>query len=154
MNRLDFIQLVSKQVKLIRIEQQYSQEEMADMLGLSKKTLIQIEKERTVANWGTVVTLCALFSDSEILMREIGDDPIEFVKLIVKDVAYEPKSKTMGGRVWWKQIASDGDYVLQQNVISNHFRILDSDDVRWYSSFDENEATLVLSKLARNARKG
>lgn len=151
MNKSDFIQLVSKQVKPIRLERQYSQEEMADMLGLSKKTLIQIEKERTVANWGTVVTVCALFSDSDSLMNAIGDDPVEFVKLIAKDVAYEPKSKTLGGRVWWKQTATDGNYVLQQNLISGHYRILDHQHVRWHSSFDIEEATLVLTKLAQNA---
>ncbi|MGY0205179.1 hypothetical protein ACW7EJ_17310, partial [Acinetobacter soli] len=47
----------------------------------------------------------------EILLNEIGDDPVEFVKLIAKETDYEPKSKTLGGRVWWKQIATDGDYV-------------------------------------------
>ncbi|WP_047375699.1 helix-turn-helix transcriptional regulator [Exiguobacterium sp. ZOR0005] len=150
MNKNDFIQTVSKHMKSIRIEQQFSQEEMAEVIGISKKTLIQIEKERTVANWGTVVTLCALFNDSEILLNEIGDDPVEFVKLLAKEVAYEPKSKTLGGRVWWKQISTDGDYVMQQNVISSHYRILDSKDVRWYSSFDADDAMHVLARLARN----
>ncbi len=150
MNKNDFIQTISKHMKSIRIEQQFSQEEMAEVLGISKKTLIQIEKERIVANWGTVVTLCALFNDSEILLNEIGDDPVEFVKLLAKEVAYEPKSKTLGGRVWWKQISTDGDYVMQQNVISSHYRILDSKDVRWYSSFDADDAMHVLARLARN----
>ncbi|STO08191.1 helix-turn-helix transcriptional regulator [Exiguobacterium aurantiacum] len=150
MNKNDFIQTVSKHMKSIRIEQQFSQEEMAEMLGISKKTLIQIEKERTVANWGTVVTLCALFNDSDILLNEIGDDPVEFVKLLAKEVAYEPKSKTLGGRVWWKVVTTDGDYVMQQNVISSHYRILDSKDVRWYSSFDADDAMHVLARLARN----
>ncbi|MCC5892018.1 helix-turn-helix transcriptional regulator [Exiguobacterium sp.] len=150
MNKNDFIQTISKHMKSIRIEQQFSQEEMAEVLGISKKTLIQIEKERTVANWGTVVTLCTLFNDSEILLNEIGDDPVEFVKLLAKEVAYEPKSKTLGGRVWWKQISTDGDYVMQQNVISSHYRILDSKDVRWYSSFDADDAMHVLARLARN----
>ncbi|TCI26190.1 XRE family transcriptional regulator [Exiguobacterium sp. SH3S2] len=150
MNKSDFIQLVSKQVKTVRLERQYSQEEMADILGLSKKTLIQIEKERTIANWSTIVTLCSLFNDSEILLSEIGDDPVEFVRLIAKDVSYEPKSKTLGGRVWWKQTATEGDYVLQQNLISGHYRILDRQNVRWHSSFDVEEATLVLAKLAQD----
>ncbi|TCI54123.1 XRE family transcriptional regulator [Exiguobacterium sp. SH1S21] len=150
MNKSDFIQLVSKQVKTVRLERQYSQEEMADILGLSKKTLIQIEKERTIANWSTIVTLCALFNDSEILLSEIGDDPVEFVRLIAKDVSYEPKSKTLGGRVWWKQTATEGDYVLQQNLISGHYRILDRQNVRWHSSFDVEEATLLLAKLAQD----
>jgi len=130
MKKTDFIRTVSKHIKPIRVEQQLSQEEMAEILGISKKTLIQIEKERTVANWGTVVTLCALFNGSEILLNEIGDDPVEFVKLIAKETDYEPKSKTLGGH-----------------------RILDSNDVRWYSSFDADDALHVLARLARDHRE-
>ena len=37
MNRELFIELVSKQLKMIRTEQGYSQDKMADVLGISKK---------------------------------------------------------------------------------------------------------------------
>ncbi len=38
--------------------------------------------------------------------------------------------KTMGGHVFWNTIASQGGYKLQQNMITQHARILDSEDRR------------------------
>ena len=37
---------------------------------------------------------------------------------------------TMGGQFLWNNIASGGGYRLQQNMITGHARILDSDDIR------------------------
>lgn len=147
MKKAAFIELVSKRIKLIRTEYHYSQDEMSEMLGLSKKTLIQIEKERTLASWSTVVTTCALFNESEVLTHAIGDDPVEFVKLIAQEFAFEPKEKTMGGRVWWTVVEKSPGYTLQQNLISGHYRILDEENVRWYSSFDEADARHVHATL-------
>ncbi|MDE0564160.1 helix-turn-helix transcriptional regulator [Exiguobacterium sp. B2(2022)] len=134
MQKSEFIGQVSRKMKLIRIESQHSQDEMASLLGISKKTLIQIEKERNEASWSTVVTLCALFNESEILIHLIGDDPVEFVK-------------TLGGRVFWHAIESGPHFILQQNIISGHYRIIDLDHVRWYSTFDAEDAEHVRSKL-------
>ncbi|MBQ6458201.1 MAG: helix-turn-helix domain-containing protein [Exiguobacterium sp.] len=147
MQKSEFIGQVSRKMKLIRIESQYSQEEMANLLGISKKTLIQIEKERNEASWSTIVTLCALFNESEILIHLIGDDPVEFVKLIATENTYEPKEKTLGGRVFWHAIESGPHYTLQQNIISGHYRIIDLDHVRWYSTFDAEDAEQVRLKL-------
>jgi len=53
----------------------------------------------------------------------------------------------MGGKVWWKEIESLGDFRLQQNVISNHYRILDDENYRWFSTFDIDEARKRLKEL-------
>jgi hypothetical protein len=37
---------------------------------------------------------------------------------------------------------------LQQNHISQHFRILDNEDYRWYSTFDKKDALKRLNELA------
>ncbi|WP_214823688.1 helix-turn-helix transcriptional regulator [Exiguobacterium algae] len=147
MNKSAFIQLVSKKIKLVRTEYHYSQDEMAEAIGVSKKTLIQIEKERIEANWSTVVTVCALFNESEILVNAIGDDPIAFVKLIAMESSFEPQSRTLGGKVWWKKVRQEGQFVLQQNLISGHYRILDSEHRRWYSSFDFEDAVQALKRM-------
>ncbi|MCA0980291.1 helix-turn-helix transcriptional regulator [Exiguobacterium aestuarii] len=147
MQKSEFIGQVSRKVKLIRIESQHSQDEMASLLGISKKTLIQIEKERNEASWSTVVTLCALFNKSEILIHLIGDDPVEFVKLIATANTYEPKEKTLGGRVFWHAIEEGPYFTLQQNIVSGHYRIIDLDYVRWYSTFDAEDAEQVRLKL-------
>jgi DNA-binding XRE family transcriptional regulator len=144
-----FIKLVSEKMKLVRTEQDFSQDKMAETLGISKKTLVQIEKGRTTANWTTVVAFCALFNHSEFLTSVIGDRPVEFVQLIASNGAGTPKEKTLGGKVWWKIIVSKGNFRLQQNLISNHYRILDQNDYRWFSSFDKEEALQRIDELSR-----
>lgn len=147
MEKEEFIELISEKMKLVRTEQGYSQEKMAEILGISKKTLLQIEKRRTNANWTTVVAVCALFNRSKWLLSVIGDDPIEFVQLIAQDSDAVPQEKTLGGKVWWKEVERMGDFRLQQNLISNHFRILDDENYRWFSTFDKEEATRRLREL-------
>lgn len=42
-------ELISSKLRLIRAESGYTQEKMANVLGMSKKTLVQIEKGRSAA---------------------------------------------------------------------------------------------------------
>ncbi|WLD92737.1 helix-turn-helix transcriptional regulator [Alkalihalobacillus sp. AL-G] len=133
-------EIISNKLKLIRIEKGYTQDRMAIVLGLSKKTLVQIEKHRNHANWTTIVAICALFRDSEILRTAVGGDPVELVEILAHEGIERPKDRTLGGKVWWKDLKVVNNYRLQQNMISKHFRILDQENHRWYSSFDEDEA--------------
>ncbi|MFZ3577059.1 helix-turn-helix transcriptional regulator [Virgibacillus sp. DJP39] len=77
MDRKDVIDILSAKIKLVRVEFDYTQEQMARILGISKKTLVQIEKSRLKANWTIIVALCALFRSSEIIQSVIGEDVIE-----------------------------------------------------------------------------
>lgn len=141
------IQLISLRIRMIRLEKGYSQDKMASIMGISKKTLVQIEKERVLAGWTSVIAVCALFRDSEILQSVLGDEPLEVVETIAHDGINRPKDKSMGGRVWWKEINSKGNFRMQQNVISQHYRILDDKNYRWFSSFDEEETAIRLNEL-------
>ncbi|MGI8315398.1 helix-turn-helix transcriptional regulator [Halobacillus mangrovi] len=140
---------VSQKMKLIRVEYGYTQNRMAEVLGLSKKTLVQIEKERTMAGWTTVVAVCALFQQSEVLKGVLGDAPLEIVETMAHYQLDGPVGRTMGGKVWWNLIAESEDYILQQNVISQHYRILDRDYQRWFSSFDQMEASNRFEELSK-----
>ena len=51
MNREEFIREMDTQLKLVRTEYGYTQEMMASILGLSKKTLVEIEKGRSTLGW-------------------------------------------------------------------------------------------------------
>ena len=51
MNRAEFIREMDTQLKLVRTEYGYTQEMMASILGLSKKTLVEIEKGRSSLGW-------------------------------------------------------------------------------------------------------
>lgn len=74
MTREEFIKIVDSKIKLLRNEKNYTQDKMAYMLGISKKTLVQIEKGRHSLGWTIAVTAYTLFKDSEILQLAFGDD--------------------------------------------------------------------------------
>ncbi len=140
MDREIITQITSDSLKLIRTENDYTQDKMAEILGISKKTLVQIEKGRTLANWTTTIAICALFHNSPTLQNQIGGDPMEVIELTAHDVIITPKEKTMGGYIWWKNIEEFKNYRLQQNHLSKHYRILDDENYRLISTLDEEVA--------------
>lgn len=150
MNKEDVISIISKKAKLIRHEKGYTQEKMAEILGISKKTLVQIEKDRTPATWTCVVAICALFGDSEVIQAALGEEPLEVIETMVHGRVDRPKEKTLGGKVWWKQMKNEKGFVLQQNVISKHYRIIDMDHYRWFSSFEKDETFMYFDELLKN----
>lgn len=85
MDQETFIEKLSNNFKLIRVENNYTQDQMASILGISKKTLIQIEKRRSNANWTTVVALSALFRNSEVIKYTVGCD----VLTIIEEIAHQ-----------------------------------------------------------------
>nr|WP_206529413.1 helix-turn-helix domain-containing protein [Brevibacillus sp. SYP-B805] len=135
-------------MKLIRVERGYTQEEMAEVLGISKKTLVQIEKGRVLAGWTTAAALCALFRDSEVIQGLLGEEPLEIMETVAHQQIRRPRQKTLGGKVWWRPIAESGPFRLQQNVISMHYRIIDAENYRWFSSMDREEAMRYLTELS------
>lgn len=152
MNPEQLIEQISHRAILIRTEAGYSQETMASILGISKKTLVQIEKNRTTASWTVVVAIVALFSDSEIIQSLLGDAPLEVIRTIAHNGLDRPKGKTLGGKVWWKEVETKRDFRIQQNLISQHFRILDMEDYVWFSTFDEQEAFERFNDLTQSKR--
>ncbi|WP_102347571.1 helix-turn-helix domain-containing protein [Bacillus sp. Marseille-P3661] len=149
MNKEEIINILSDKIKLVRTESNYTQERMAEILGISKKTLVQIEKGRVKANWTCVVALCALFRESSIIHSVLGDSPLEVIETVAHNSFSITKEKTFGGRVWWREIERQGVYRVQQNLLSNHYRILDKDNYRWYSSFDLQETISRLDELCK-----
>lgn len=147
MDRRSVIREVSQRLKLIRVEMNYSQEQMAEILGLSKKTLVDIEKGRKNASWAVVVAVCALIPESEVIRGLLGEDPLGHLQVLIRDSIYTPRFRTMGGKVWWSEVESAGKFRIQQNVISGHYRILDIDNYRWFSTFDKDAALKCLSEL-------
>ncbi|WP_449537418.1 helix-turn-helix domain-containing protein [Ferdinandcohnia sp. Marseille-Q9671] len=143
-------QLLSEKMKLVRTEKGYTQDKMAEILGISKKTLVQIEKGRIQAGWTCVVAVCALFRDSETIQAALGEDPIDVLEIVGHNGIDRAKERTMGGKVWWKELQHSGEFRLQQNVISQHYRILDNANFRWYSSFDKSEAITRFNELSNS----
>ncbi len=139
MKKNEIIEILSQKIKIIRVEMDYSQDHMAEILGISKKTLIQIEKGRIKAGWTVIVALCALFRESEIIQNMLGEDPLEVLQLVAHQNHDVPKKVTLGGKVWWIDLESHEGFYLQKNIVSGHYRILDQEQRRWISSFDEED---------------
>jgi DNA-binding XRE family transcriptional regulator len=136
MTRDEFIQKLNEKLKLIRTEHNYSQERMAEILGMSKKTLVQIEKGRATLGWSGAVTLCALFGQSEIIAITFGGQPTDIIMALAFNGAEHEYPKTMGGKIWWSEVETTADYKIQRNIISQHYRILDNFDHRICASFN------------------
>jgi DNA-binding XRE family transcriptional regulator len=147
--REEIIQKVSEKMRLIRTEAGYTQDKMAEIIGLSKKTLVQIEKGRAFANWSTVVAVCALFRETETVRFLFGNEPLEVLETIARESVVFRKEKTLGGKIWWRDIDRGNGYFLQQNIISSHFRILDHEHYRIFSTFDGEEARESFAELTQ-----
>ncbi|WP_219375075.1 helix-turn-helix transcriptional regulator [Bacillus mycoides] len=136
MDKQEFIQLVNKKLKLIRIENDLSQDKMSEVIGLSKKTLVEIEKGRRSLTWTGAVCVVTLFEDSDIIQMTFGDDINEIIKTIAFTHYNNSSSKTLGGKLWWRQIRELNGYKIQQNILSQHYRILNKENHRICSSFE------------------
>ena len=147
MTRDQFIALMDSHVKLIRSEARLTQEKMAVVLGLSKKTLVEIEKGRSSLGWSGSVACASLFAHSPVLTNAIGTDVGALMVAIAFSQTPLEYPKTLGGKVWWKSIREEQGYRLQQNLISHHFRLLDSKNRRRAASFDLSEIDEVLMSI-------
>lgn len=147
MTRLEFIKEVDIKLKLIRNEQNLSQDKMADIIGISKKTLVQIEKQRSSLGWTGAVCVCTIFKDSEIIQMMFGDDANSIILSLAFDMYKNRFSKTMGGKLWWKDILINNNYKIQQNIVTNHYRILNDKNERICSSFDYEEIKKYFEEL-------
>lgn len=149
MTRDEIILKVSEKLRLIRTEAGYTQDKMAEIIGVSKKTLVQVEKGRMYANWPTVVTICALFRETETVQFLFGNEPLEVLETVARDGIDYRKEKTLGGKIWWREVKRKDGYILQQNILSQHYRILDDEYFRIFSSIEESASLERFEELTR-----
>lgn len=140
---------VSDKLRLIRTEAGYTQDKMAEIIGISKKTLVQIEKGRLHASWAAVVSICALFRETETVQFLFGNEPLEVLETVAREGIDVRKRKALGGKIFWRELAKKNGYILQQNILSKHFRILNEKSYRVFSSFDEKVSKLRFKELAK-----
>ena len=136
MTRTAFIKAINEKVKLIRTENDYTQDKMAEILGISKKTLVEIEKGRSSFTWAGAISVAVLFNHSQIIQMILGDDPLDLIRTIAFTSYNQNLPETMGGKIWWRLIREEAGYKIQQNILSQHYRILDSQNRRICSSSD------------------
>lgn len=149
-----FIQGMDRQVKLVRTEYGFTQDAMALALGMSKKTLVQIEKGRASLGWMGAVAFCTIFSESQVLAGQLGGEPSDMVLALAFQDLSPRYPRTMGGKVWWRTIETRGGCRIQQNILSQHYRALDSRDGRICSSFDLEQVRRRLEELEGDGHEG
>lgn len=147
MERKEFIELMSSHLKLVRTEYGFSQDQMATVLGISKKSLVETEKGRRPLSFAESVALAAVFAQSRVLHNEFGGELSDIITAIAFENTHVEYPPTLGGRVWWTQIEEHNGYRLQQNMISQHYRLLDPHDGRMMSSFDIEEIREYMRQL-------
>ena len=136
MTKEQFIQEMDRTVKLVRTEYVFTQEAMAKALGLSKKTLVEIEKGRSSLGWMGAVAFSSIFSGSQVLSGLLGGEAEDLVLALAFEDLKPVYPKTMGGKVWWRTVEVIGTFRIQQNILSQHYRALDKENGRVCSSFE------------------
>ncbi len=150
MQREEFIKTVSSKLKLIRTEYGITQEVMSEMLGISKKTLVETEKGRRELSWTEVIAVATVFEKSEVLQGITGGEASDVIHALAFEDRHIRYPLTMGGKVWWRLIDEKNGIRLQQNYVTSHYRLLDKYDCRLISSFDRNEVEEYRDSLGRN----
>ena len=146
MTKKEFAAQMDGQLKAVRKEYGFTQEKMAAVLGISKKTLVEIEKGRSSLGWTGAAAFAAIFGESGILQEKYGGELSDLVEALAFADAQPQYPKTMGGKVWWRETLKKKGYCIQQNLISGHFRLLDKEDHRLMASFDLER---VLERMKR-----
>ena len=146
MTREIFAQEMNQQLKLVRTEYGFTQEAMARILGLSKKTLVEIEKGRSSLGWMGAAAFASIFSGSQVLAGVWGGEASDIIQALAFQ---EPPRlrKTMGGKVWWRTVEERGGFCIQQNILSQHYRALDGSNGRVCSSFDLEQVRAHIDAL-------
>ena len=82
-----------------------------------------------------------------MLQSNFGGDINELITAIAFDNIEVDYPKTMGGKIWWKVVKEDRGYRIQQNIVSNHYRLLDADNRRLFFSFHLKEVEEYLNNI-------
>ncbi|WP_232463372.1 helix-turn-helix transcriptional regulator [Tumebacillus avium] len=149
-SREQFDKMVSDKLRLIRADLDLTQDKMAELIGISKKTLVQVEKGRQTLGFTAAGLTAVLFRKSEIVQAMFGESVLEILDLVSGKRRSGAWYKTMGGKVWWTEMQRSGGFCLQKHVLTGHFRIIDEDHFLHYYSMDPSEAHKRLRELAED----
>ena len=133
--RAEFINACDSRLRLVRTEADLNQEEMAFALGISKKTLVDIEKGRRSLGWTGAVALCSVFPASGVIAAAFGGSPADMIPALARSGKPLP-SPAPQPNPWWEVVADNDQFVIEQNVISQHYRLMAKDRTKIAASFD------------------
>lgn len=143
MTKQELVSIISNNLKMLRAECDYSQQTMANAIGISKKTLIQIEKGRLTIGWTGACAVCSVFRSSKILRMTLGDEPPALAEALAHKYSYVYDENEARSTLFWDVLQDNGRYAIQRNIISEHYKITDKDGKRLFSSFDEEKINSI-----------
>jgi len=127
------------------MEASFTQEKMSVIIGISKKTLVEIEKGRSSLGWAGSVALCSIFCDSNVILSAFGGKSLDIIHLLAFNESEPQYPKTGGGKIWWQTVMENESYIMQQNIVSQHYRILTIDGKRLASSINLEDLTAIFT---------
>ncbi|MFC4770013.1 helix-turn-helix transcriptional regulator [Effusibacillus consociatus] len=142
-----FDEMVSEKLKLIRVEADLTQDSMAEMIGISKKTLVQVEKGRQTLGFTAAALAAVLFRKGDVIQSLFGESVVDIIELVASNGKSRAWYKTMGGKIWWTEVKRSGRFVIQRHVLTGHHRIIDENQYLHYYSLDPEEALKRLKEL-------
>lgn len=148
-SREDFIAMCDSKIRLVRAEYELSQERMAHIIGISKKTLVEIEKSRSSLGWCGSVTMCAVFPESGVISSTFGVPAAEIIARLVSGDIGDGKVSVQSGP-WWQTVRRNKNYIIEQNVISQHYRIMTAAGTIIASSFEMDDLTEIFETSISN----
>ena len=134
-DRENFITTCDSKLRLVRTEANLTQEQMAHAIGISKKTLVDIEKGRRSLGWSGSVALCVVFPGSDVISSAFGSSPVDMIPGLALTGTPTPTAAPTANP-WWEIIADNGEFRIEQNVVSQHYRLMARDNTKLAASFD------------------
>jgi DNA-binding XRE family transcriptional regulator len=111
-NRKDLIKMVSSELIKIRKECKLTQDELAEILGISKNTIVNVEKNNKELSWAVVMSLIMLFNQTTSIQSIVGKDN-SAMELITK-CAFLDKDKRKNNMLYTTALSGIG--VLASSV--------------------------------------
>lgn len=148
MDREAFTKVIQSKFKIIRTEAGYTQDSMSQTVGLSKKTLVQIEKERIIPNWTTCVSICALFRDSDTLTSTFGGDPLELAQVLSRGNAFYPDY--LKESLYWETVEEKEGWTLQRNKMNDLHRVLNQENRPVHASYLERQSITYFKQKTKD----
>ena len=148
MDREAFTKVIQSKFKIIRTEAGYTQDSMSQTVGLSKKTLVQIEKERIIPNWTTCVSICALFRDSDTLTSTFGGDPLELAQVLSRGNAFYPDY--LKESLYWGTVEEKDGWTLQRNKMNDLHRVLNPENRPVHASYLERQSITYFKQKTKD----
>jgi len=152
MTRTDFTEKMQQLEPAVRAEFDLTQDKMATAIGVSKKTLVEMEKRRISMGWSQAVALACVFSASQILQNAFGGNPTELIPDLALTGMDARKPERSFMKFWWAEIESNEYFRIEQNIITAHYRLLYGTE-KIISSFEYNTVKDQMEELTEKMKK-